>query len=127
MSNVENNFSISIYPYGYNELVKERDLQESQALEERRREQLADELAIPLGALALGALTGGIASPEYKDSPATQPSTEQIRKLGAISVSDLISVDHPSFMNSLENERAAAINERAVLGYADQRAYNLAA
>lgn len=124
MSKFENNFSI--YPYGYNELTESRAREERRLFEEKSREQLANELTLPLGALALGALTGGIASPEYKESSIVQPSATQMRKLGARSIGTVMTLDN-SFMNSLVAEQSATLTEQAILGYATRLDFDQAA
>lgn len=121
MSNLENNNS-SIYPYNYDELTNQHDLEESRQAEELRRIQISGDLGI----VAMAAITG-IAGPEYKEATQVRPSIKQVEKLGATSVSSMITMDRPSFMDSLSIEQAATLNEKAVLGYAEQYEYRLAA
>lgn len=109
----------------YNELLEKQALQESRESEERHRLQLADELSVGLGAVALAAVTG-IAGPEYKEVRPL-PTAERLRKLGSASVSNMIRIDRPSFMNSLKIEQTVAIDEQAVLGRAKQQEYSLVA
>jgi hypothetical protein len=124
MSDLKNNFSI--YPYGYDTLPEKRAHQEGLENEERHRLQLADELSVDLGTVAMAAVTG-IAGPEYKEVRLAPQSSEQKRKIGSFPVSNVVTLDRPSFMNSLENEQALAITEEAMLGRARQQAYDLAA
>lgn len=113
----------SIYPYGYeDELAKKRAANEAIEFEERHRLQLADELSVDLGVVAMAAFTG-IAGPEYKESAPVQPTIEQSRKLGQAPLRSMITIDgRPSFLTSLQAEQLSTVNEQAVLGHADRQA-----
>lgn len=113
----------SIYPYGYeDELAKKRATEEAVEFEERHRLQLADELSVDLGVVAMAAFTG-IAGPEYKESAPAQPTVEQSRKFGHTSLRDTVTIDsRPSFLTSLQAEQLSVVNEQAALGYADHQA-----
>ena len=117
MSNLENKFSI--YPYNpEDELTDKNALRE---YEKWHRQQLAGDL----GTIAIAAVTG-IAGPELKESRSFQPTTDQLRHLGATPVSTMISLDS-SFMSSLKAEQITALSEQAILGHAEQQEYRLAA
>jgi hypothetical protein len=117
MSNLENKFSI--YPYNpEDELTDKNAVRE---FEKWHRQQLAGDL----GTIAIAAVTG-IAGPEFKESRSFQLTTDQLRRLGAAPVSATIALDG-TFMSSLKAEQITALNEQAVLGYAEQQEHRLAA
>jgi hypothetical protein len=116
MNNYESNSLI--YPSNYDELAESRARKE----ERSRQQELAQALTGDLATVAFAACIG-IAGPEYKKYMPAQPTVEQSRKFGRASLSSLVSPeDRPSFLTSIEADQYAAVNEQAVLGYANRQA-----
>lgn len=119
MSNLEYKFSNP--SFDPDEPTKKHVFENLSTNEALYRQRIVDDMGI----LAVAAVIG-IAGPEQKDTPPFQASREQKRKLGNFPVRTMVAVNHPSFMNRLEIDQSTAVNEQAMLGYANRSEYGLA-
>jgi hypothetical protein len=129
MSNLENNFSI--YPYGYeDELAKKRAANELLlAQEEDQRAFLAETIAKPadatargIGDLAIQSFTGGILQPSFDTETRTRELPPVLdRQIGRPIVRQLVSMDRSPMLVS-ENNLQSAVNQQALVGYAQPSA-----